>query len=213
MSIKPKCSAQSSDCYSVYVKHANLCYFHYNRKRNSRELTARKNQPRIDSEGNKLPCRYPGCPRPLHRRGYCFGHAKQEAAKLPLTGFTAQCEVFECEEIVTLALGGVVCRKHRQQAWRFNISQVELVKFWGKGKCWNFGCENIGNLHMDHDHSCCPPGKYKRGKHSCGNCVRGMLCKDCNTTLGQMKESPRKIRGLANYLNRTEIKRQSCSSS
>ena len=32
--------------------------------------------------------------------------------------------------------------------------------------------------YVDHDHQCCP------GKRSCGQCVRGILCRSCNTGLG-----------------------------
>lgn len=39
------------------------------------------------------------------------------------------------------------------------------------------------NLHVDHDHGCCP------GKKTCGNCIRGLLCGDCNLALGCLKDN------------------------
>jgi hypothetical protein len=59
----------------------------------------------------------------------------------------------------------------------------------GKGERW----------HIDHDHACCP------GTGSCGRCVRGLLCHDCNVALGRMKDNPALLRAAAAYL---ELPRQ-----
>jgi hypothetical protein len=49
--------------------------------------------------------------------------------------------------------------------------------------------------HIDHDHSCCP-GR----KQTCGKCIRGILCRWCNLTLGNAKDDPDRLRKLAGYL-------------
>jgi hypothetical protein len=37
-------------------------------------------------------------------------------------------------------------------------------------------------IFIDHDHGCCPDDKA-----SCGRCIRGLLCLDCNTSLGHIE--------------------------
>lgn len=50
------------------------------------------------------------------------------------------------------------------------------------------------NLHIDHDHACCP------GTYSCGRCIRGLLCSQCNTALGLLGDDVTKVMNLAAYL-------------
>jgi len=38
------------------------------------------------------------------------------------------------------------------------------------------------NLHVDHDHACCP------GQMSCGKCIRGVVCNKCNTAIGRYEK-------------------------
>lgn len=38
------------------------------------------------------------------------------------------------------------------------------------------------SLHVDHDRKCCST------KKSCGSCVRGLLCHNCNTAIGLLRE-------------------------
>lgn len=50
------------------------------------------------------------------------------------------------------------------------------------------------SAHVDHDHSCCP------GAQSCGECVRGILCRDCNLMLGNAHDDPARLEAAAAYL-------------
>jgi len=44
---------------------------------------------------------------------------------------------------------------------------------------------NTLNRHTDHKHGCNHPGK---GKHSCKDCVRGILCRRCNTFIAALDD-------------------------
>lgn len=50
-------------------------------------------------------------------------------------------------------------------------------------------------LAVDHDHSCCP------GQKSCGDCIRGLLCSNCNTALGLLDDSIERLRRAQAYLS------------
>jgi hypothetical protein len=53
-----------------------------------------------------------------------------------------------------------------------------------------------GTFHVDHNHACCP------GKRSCGECIRGLLCLQCNHLLGNCQDDPDVLRRAAGYLQR-----------
>lgn len=77
---------------------------------------------------------------------------------------------------------------------RHNITKEkyeELLSLYD-GKC--HACQNnIGN-NIDHDHDCCSGG------FSCGNCVRGILCRDCNLALGILKDNVETMLKLISYI-------------
>lgn len=56
-------------------------------------------------------------------------------------------------------------------------------------------------LSVDHDHTCCP------GPTSCGNCVRGLLCRPCNDLLGRAGDSPAMFHRAIHYLANPPAKR------
>lgn len=49
-------------------------------------------------------------------------------------------------------------------------------------------------LSVDHNHQCCP------ARGSCGSCVRGLLCDECNNGIGRFGDDPKRLRAAIRYL-------------
>lgn len=49
-------------------------------------------------------------------------------------------------------------------------------------------------LSIDHSKDCCP------NKKSCGKCIRGLLCSNCNSALGYFKDNPDIMENAARYI-------------
>lgn len=152
------------------------------------------------------PCAFPGCYRSTHLKGWCVGHYSQHSRGRDLRPLyeTLKCMVSSCPETYFPREGGSpFCRKHTDFKRRFNLSNERVVELHQVEVCGNPGCDNSEDLHMDHDHSCCPRGKVfeVKSRKSCGDCVRGWLCRNCNIALGLLHESPSRIRGLADYVS------------
>lgn len=81
----------------------------------------------------------------------------------------------------------------------FNMTLEGFSKLFAKQhKC----CAGCGSKHhrgngwnIDHDHACCP------GKKSCGKCIRGILCAQCNKALGMLRDNVKTLLRLARYLD------------
>lgn len=65
-----------------------------------------------------------------------------------------------------------------------------------RGLCAICKHEPKGEWHVDHDHACCS------GATSCGACVRGLLCVDCNHGLGRFRDDPAVLSAAVRYLTR-----------
>lgn len=60
---------------------------------------------------------------------------------------------------------------------------------------------------VDHDHNCC--GRLR----SCGKCVRGLLCRQCNGGIGSLRDSREALGRAIDYLDEWEIKRKMATKS
>lgn len=88
------------------------------------------------------------------------------------------------------------CKKcHALQKYGLNSRTYENLFQSQNGKC--AVCEDSldgRKICIDHDHKCCP--RFK----SCGKCVRGILCYNCNTAEGLLKSNPDIVRKLLKYI-------------
>lgn len=57
---------------------------------------------------------------------------------------------------------------------------------------------STGNI--DHDHACCDD-KYQ----TCGSCIRGILCTQCNTAIGMIGDDPEVLSAAADYLRSFKV--------
>ena len=78
---------------------------------------------------------------------------------------------------------------------RHNLNDEVYSELYSRynGKCHS--CKDRDGINIDHDHACC------NGSYSCGKCVRGLLCSQCNTALGLLNDEKEKIENLLLYLS------------
>lgn len=160
----------------------------------------------FNPDGTRMTCRVDDCDKRVSAASLCSMHYN----RLHRYGTTdllekewPVCPVPDCGR--TMTGKSAMCGKCRQARWRYGLSdETYMLLMQPENRfCGNPGCGSTERLHIDHDHSCCPYGKFPtKTRVSCGKCVRGWLCHSCNVTLGQMQESPERIRGLLTYLER-----------
>jgi len=86
--------------------------------------------------------------------------------------------------------------------FNLTIEQYIALELAQKGRCAicrKTKEQNGKSLAVDHDHGCC-------SKHSCGKCIRGLICDNCNRTIGLLNDSLKNAKALVRYLKKYRIK-------
>lgn len=91
----------------------------------------------------------------------------------------------------------IIARLRQNYHWTIEEYNKRLRK--QHGVCKICRKENQRNtlFHIDHDHSCCP-----EKSRSCGKCIRGLLCFECNSGLGKFKDNPKLLRRAVHYIEK-----------
>jgi Recombination endonuclease VII len=90
--------------------------------------------------------------------------------------------------------------RDRLHSYNLTISQYEDMLRKQNGVCAICKQPNSNGraLAVDHDHSCCPTKLS-----SCGKCIRGLLCSNCNIGLGNLRESHVVLLAAIEYITKS----------
>jgi hypothetical protein len=148
-------------------------------------------------------CTINECGRAARTKGMCSSHAvavwkgREGQEGLSPCGALLPCEVPECKGYYRVARTTTkLCGRHAAFARQYGVPAARIVKLFTDPSCEL--CGSRDRLHIDHDHACCPSGNI--GK--CGDCVRGLLCQDCNHMIGNAHDTPAILIAAAAYLER-----------
>lgn len=181
------CSVENCDRPVVAKR---WCAAHYQRVKLTGELRPG------DPIGHKPPPKVTARPY----RCACASHSGAEAWHGTRHGFSYHyCRCEPCS---------IANRERDKARWaqrygsKYGMSAEEVRDLLGAEKCQICGCTDPGERpwHIDHDHACCP------GQRSCGKCVRGVLCYNCNFMIGSARDDTSVLSAAIEYLRAWEAR-------
>lgn len=207
----------------IHVKRYGLCKGHYTQHKRGSALA-----PLRGDYGPDTPCDFEDCDRNARRNGYCNAHALQAKARKPLKPvrkFRPHGSVLRRDDLGRkncprcdqdkptaefypstctadgLSSACIRCDVSNKllRKYRITLEDYERLLQEQGGRCaicHATECSTGKRFAVDHDHDCCP------GQKTCGKCVRGLLCNNCNRLLGYLGDSVVRARSIAVYLDR-----------
>ncbi|WP_432021090.1 endonuclease VII domain-containing protein [Streptomyces sp. 1222.5] len=173
-------------------------------------------------------CTFDDCGRPAVSRGLCGSHANQQKRGGPLTPLRSRQKTTVRDEQgrkrcsscrswqdpskfypVSKTADGLstYCKRcdrdmRLSRSYGISVAQYEELLALQGGGCAICGSapKDSPSLHVDHDHACCPDRKK-----SCGRCLRGLLCEDCNRALGMFRDDVARFEAAIAYLKRGRL--------
>lgn len=136
----------------------------------------------------KFTCTVDDCDRRHYAKGVCKIHYDRLARTgtlhtlIEIVPLDAQKQLYKVVD--GKVYKGNIYSLERRLKNKYNMTVEQWNKFAENG-CNVCGAERSSgdrNLHVDHDHLCCP------GPMSCGKCVRGIVCNACNTAIGRYEK-------------------------
>lgn len=187
------CSFQDCDRESVS---GLLCHTHDMQMRTRGYLTPIGTSPRGNPPGTE-PCKADACETRASDLGYCSTHY-QSYRNGKLGKVRNLCAVYKCPGESTYTN---LCSRHNYKMRTYGLDFKSLTELLQSGKCHSCGREvSPTSVHIDHDHLCCPSNT------SCGACVRGALCRECNQGIGFLGDTSESVQGAVEYLKRFELR-------
>jgi len=177
----------------------------------------------VGKAGSQPQCTVNGCNNKSRSSGLCQEHyatwdlwrRRQDWYK-PKKRIQQKCSIYGC--------GGKhhakgLCRVHynakevlenpgRNRKYHvLNTYNITIERYNNISKNQNSKCAICGSnqselrnkLSVDHDHKCC------QGEKSCGKCIRGLICGNCNRGIGLFGDSVELLQAAINYLKQYRI--------
>lgn len=181
--MKEKCNFNSCD-RDVLAR--GYCTGHYGQYQRGEEIRKLRKSPAKRKSFDNVECLFDTCEDASRVKGYCKYHYAQSHRGEVLTERTYKytnkvCEVKDCSNPVS-SLG--LCERHYKRQRVYSIDRGVLLTLVEQCEI----CGSTERIHTDHSHD--------------SNLFRGLLCNNCNTALGLIKEDKEIAKNLIKYIQK-----------